>query len=69
MNNGNWIIVERKPGNVLTLLVRKGADTTEQNEIISSLPDDAAPGSQCYTADMTYIANKDLDGTWTKIGG
>jgi hypothetical protein len=58
----DYRIVERKPGNVLTVLIKDSTKT-------SKIPADAAPGSTAYTADMSYMANKDIDGTWKQIGG
>ena len=37
--------------------------------VVNSLPDYLAPGSTAFTADMSYIATKDLDGSWKQIGG
>ena len=34
---------------------------------VAELPDRFAPGSVAYTADMEYIAVKDLDGTWAEV--
>ena len=36
---------------------------------LSSLPKDLAPGSVAYTASLSLMYMKDLDGTWTQIGG
>lgn len=58
----DYRIVEIKPGNVYSLLVRS-------SDKVSSLPADAAPGSTAYTADLSYMAMKDIDGTWQQIGG
>ena len=58
--DNDWIIVERKEGNVLVFLIKNSGVT-------SKLPD-CAPGSTAYTATMNYMANKDLDGTWKQIG-
>jgi len=54
-----------------------GQSVTEVDEFLISssddtanLPDDAAPGSMAYTADLTYLAIKDIDGSWVAaIGG
>ena len=58
----DWRIVEVKPGRVLSVLVKDSA-------AVSEVPEDAAPGSVCYTADLAYMAMKDLDGEWKQIGG
>lgn len=58
----DYRIVEVKPGNVLSLLLKS-------SDKVSSLPEEAAPGSTAYTADLSYIAMKDIDGTWKQIGG
>ena len=34
---------------------------------MDELPERFAPGSVAYTADMEYIAVKDLDGTWAEV--
>ena len=34
---------------------------------VAELPDRFAPGSVVYTADMEYVAVKDLDGTWAEV--
>ena len=60
--DGDWIIVERMPGNVLTFLIKNSS-------VVDKLPKDAAPGSKAYTAVMDYVANKDMDGAWKEIGG
>ena len=36
---------------------------------LSSLPDELAPGSVAYIANLTEMYMKDLDGDWQKIGG
>ena len=59
MENEDFRIVKRDPGNVLTVLIKNSGAT-------ASIP--AAPGSTAYTANMSYIANKDLDGEWKRIG-
>ena len=41
----------------------------ESSSDLSSLPDNLAIGSTAYTADLTSIWIKALDGTWTKVGG
>lgn len=61
MENEDFRIVKRDPGNVLTVLIKNSGAT-------ASIPEEAAPGSTAYTADMSYIANKDLDGEWKQIG-
>lgn len=58
----DYRIVEAKPGNVLSVLVKS-------SESAGSIPEYAAPGSTCYTADLSYMAIKDIDGTWKQIGG
>ena len=57
-----WRIVKREPGNVLTFIIKNSG-------VIAKLPEEAAPGSSAYTATMSYMANKDLDGEWKPIGG
>lgn len=64
----DWIIVERKPGNVLTFLIKQQANAQAYNDLTSKLPEEAAPGSTAYTATLSYMANKDLDGGWKQIG-
>ncbi len=59
--DSDWVIVERKPGNVLVFLIKNSG-------VVNKLPD-CAPGSTAYTATMAYMANKDLDATWKPIGG
>ena len=58
----DYRIVEVKPGNVLSVLV-SGSDK------VSKIPENAAPGSTCFTADLSYMAMKDIDGAWKQIGG
>ena len=58
----DYRIVERKTGNVLSIVIK-------DSNVTGSLPEDAAPGSVCYTADLSYMAMKDIDGTWVQIGG
>lgn len=41
----------------------------ESSSDLSSLPDDIAPGSVAYTASMSAMYMKAIDGTWTQIGG
>ena len=36
---------------------------------LSDLPDKLSPGSVAYTASMSKMYMKSIDGTWTKIGG
>lgn len=36
---------------------------------LSSLPDDLAPGSMAYTASLSDMYMKAINGTWTQIGG
>ena len=36
---------------------------------LADLPGDLAPGSLAYTASMSAMYMKDLDGTWKQIGG
>lgn len=36
---------------------------------LADLPEDAAPGSVAYTANMGYMAMKDNSGQWQQIGG
>ena len=61
MDNEDFRIVKRDPGNVLTVLIKNSGAT-------ASIPEEAAPRSTADTADMSYIANKDLDGEWKQIG-
>jgi hypothetical protein len=49
----------------------RGASATEVDEFLvesaddaANLPTDAAPGSIAYTADLTYVAMKDINGEW-----
>lgn len=58
----DWRIVKREPGNVFTFLIKS-------SDVTSKLPADAAPGSAAHTATLSYMAVKDLDGTWKQIGG
>lgn len=41
----------------------------ESSSDLASLPDDIAPGSVAYTASMSAMYMKAIDGTWTQIGG
>ena len=36
---------------------------------LTNLPEDLAPGSVAYKADMSLMYMKDLDGSWKQIGG
>ena len=36
---------------------------------LNTLPTEYAPGSIAYTADLSQMYMKSLDGTWTRIGG
>ena len=36
---------------------------------LETLPDHVAPGSVAYTADLTSMWQKGVDGTWHAIGG
>ena len=36
---------------------------------LTNLPEDLAPGSVAYTASMSAMYMKAIDGTWTQIGG
>lgn len=44
------------------ILIESAAD-------LEDLPDDIAPGSVAYTASMSPMYMKAIDGTWTQIGG
>ncbi len=61
----DWRIVKREPGNVLSILIKSAA--VSGGQIICSLPEDAAPGSTAYTATLSFLATKDLDGEWKPI--
>ena len=39
----------------------------ESSDDLSNLPSTAAPGSIAYTADMSYVAQKDINNTWATI--
>ena len=41
----------------------------ESSSDIDSLPEDLAPGSVAYTASLSLMYMKGLDGTWSQIGG
>ena len=36
---------------------------------LDSLPEELAPGSVAYTASLSLMYMKGLDGTWSQIGG
>ena len=36
---------------------------------LNNLPDDLSPGSVAYTASLSLMYMKAIDGTWTQIGG
>ena len=36
---------------------------------LDDLPDTVGPGSVAYTADLSFMAIMDEDGTWQEIGG
>jgi len=36
---------------------------------LTNLPEELSPGSVAYTADLTSMYMKAINGTWTKIGG
>ena len=40
----------------------------ESSSDLANLPENLAPGSVAYTASMSYIAMKAIDGTWKQIG-
>ena len=40
----------------------------ESSADLANLPENLAPGSVAYTADMSYIAMKAIDGAWKQIG-
>ena len=41
----------------------------ESSADLADLPDDLAAGSVAYTASMSAMYMKAIDGTWTQIGG
>lgn len=47
----------REDANKVDILLKNAA-------AISQVPEDCAPGSMAFTADMSYVAMKDLDGAW-----
>ena len=52
--------------------VQENADKAEvmiqSADDLEDLPEQLAPGSVAYKADMSLIYMKDVDGTWTQIG-
>jgi len=52
----------QEPVNKCEVLIESAAD-------LASLPDDLAAGSVAYTASMSVMYMKAIDGTWTQIGG
>lgn len=36
---------------------------------LTNLPEEIAPGSVAYTASLSLMYMKGIDGTWTQIGG
>ena len=40
----------------------------ESSSDLTDLPEDAAPGSIAYTAGLSAMYQKGLDGTWVQIG-
>lgn len=36
---------------------------------VPNLPEDCAPGSLAYTADMSYVVQRDNHGQWVQVGG
>lgn len=51
-----------EPTGKMEFLIDSSAD-------LADLPEDAAPGSVAYTANMGYMAMKDNSGQWQQIGG
>ena len=41
----------------------------ESSSDLANLPESISPGSVAYTASLTLMYMKDIDGTWTQIGG
>ncbi len=41
----------------------------ESQSDLANVPETAAPGSVAYTADMSAIYMKAINGNWTQIGG
>jgi len=41
----------------------------ESSSDLANLPADLAPGSMAYTASLSAMYMKAIDGTWTQIGG
>ena len=41
----------------------------ESSSDLTNLPEDISPGSVAYTASMSAVYMKAIDGTWTQIGG
>lgn len=41
----------------------------ESSADVASLPEELAPGSFAYTASLSLMYMKGLDGTWAQIGG
>jgi hypothetical protein len=46
-------------------LISSEADLTDPN--FDGNKEDTAPGSIAYTADLKFVAQKDVDGTWKKV--
>ena len=65
----DYIIVATEPGNIITYLLKEQASVAAYNSVAASLPEEAAPGSKCYNATLSYMAMKDMDGAWKRIGG
>lgn len=55
--------------NKCEVLIKKSNSSEDLQASLASLPPELAPGSMAYTADLTSMFQKDLDGTWAKIGG
>lgn len=58
-----------EPVNKCEILIKKSSNDENLQTALADLPSDLAPGTVAYTADMTNIFQKDLDGTWAKVGG
>lgn len=65
---------ETRDGMGYAQIKAKGNMVTEVDEYmvesaddVANLPTTALPGSIAYTADLSYVAQKDLDGTWASI--
>ena len=41
----------------------------ESSSDLANLPEEITPGSIAYTASLTLMYMKAIDGTWTQIGG